>query len=94
MIFKDLLEFFEIEDNFPEYLLVESFNEVFLEGELIKEDNNYRIVVKTRQSVTHSMHIHPDGEFPVKVMSELPSGKLNGVKFGQTKDDLTYIDKF
>ena len=93
MIFKELLEHFEIEDDFPDYLLYESFNEVFLDGDLSQDDNNYKIVIKTRQDVVHSMYINPDGEFPVKVMSELPNGKLNGIKFGQTKDELTFINE-
>lgn len=93
MIFKELLAHFDIDENFPEYLLDESFNEVFLEGDLSKMDNSYKIVVKTRQNVIHSMYINPDDDFPVKVMSELPNGKLNGIKFGCTKNDLAFIDE-
>ena len=92
MIFKDLLNHFSIDESFPEYLLDESFNEVFLDGDLSRTDNNYKITIKTRQNVVHTMYINPDGDFPVIVMSELPNGKLNGIKFGHTKDDLTFID--
>lgn len=92
MIFKDLLDYFDIAETFPDYLLDESFNEVFLDGDLSKTDNNYKIVVKTRQNVTHMLYINPNDDFPVIVMSELPTGKLNGIKFGKTKDDLTFIN--
>lgn len=93
MIFKELLEHFEIDDNFPDYLMDESFNEIFLEGDLSREDYGYKISIRTRQNVTHSMYIAPDSDFPLKVMSELPGGKLNGIKFGRSKDDLTFINK-
>lgn len=92
MFFKDLLNHFNISENFPDYLLDESFNEIFLEGDLSKTDKDYKITVKTRQNVTHTMYISPDGDFPVIVMSELPNGKLNGIKFGHKKDDLTFIN--
>lgn len=93
MIFKELLDYFGIEESFPDYLLEQTFNKVFLEGEFTKVDNNYKIVVKTRQNVTHQMFIKPDEEYPVIIMSELPNGLLNGMKFGQTKDDEVYINE-
>ncbi len=93
MIFKDLLEYFGIEESFPDYLLEQSFNKVFLDGEFSKENNNYKIVVTTRQNVTHQMFIKPDEEYPVIIMSELPNGSLNGMKFGQTKDDEVFINE-
>lgn len=93
MIFKDLLEYFGIEESFPDYLLEQTFNKVFLEGEFTKVDNNYKIVVTTRQNVTHQMFIKPDEEYPVIIMSELPNGSLNGMKFGQTKDDEVFINE-
>ena len=93
MIFKDLLEYFNIEESFPDYLLEQTFNKVFLDGEFSKEDNNYKIVVTTRQNVTHQMFIKPDEEYPVIIMSELPNGSLNGMKFGQTKDDEIFINE-
>lgn len=93
MIFKDLLEYFNIEESFPDYLLEQTFNKVFLDGEFSKENNNYKIVVTTRQNVTHQMFIKPDEDYPVIIMSELPNGSLNGMKFGQTKDDEIFINE-
>ena len=93
MIFKDLLEYFNIEESFPDYLLEQTFNKVFLDGEFSKEGNSYKIVVTTRQNVTHQMFIKPDDDYPVIIMSELPNGSLNGMKFGKTKDDEVYINE-
>ena len=81
MILKDLLNHFDINEDLPEYLLEQTFNEVFLEGKLTKENNNYKIVVKTRQDVTHQMFIKSEDEFPIIIISELPNGLLNGMKF-------------
>lgn len=92
MILKDLLNHFDIEDNLPDYLLEQSFNEVFLDGDFSKTDNNYKIAVKTRQNVTHQMFIMPGDEYPVVIMSELPNGNLNGMKFGQSQGDVKYIN--
>ena len=92
MILRDLLKHFNIEESFPEYLLEQSFNKVFLDGELSKSDNNYKIVVKTRQDVIHQLFLKPDEDYPVIVLSELPSGLLNGMKFGLTEDDVAYIN--
>ena len=74
MILKDLLDYFNIEDNLPDYLL------------------NYSIEVTTRQKVTHQMHIRPNDEFPVIIISRLPNGNLNGMKFGQNDGDEKFID--
>ncbi len=93
MILKDLLNYFDIEESFPDYLLEQSFNEVFLDGDLSKSDNNYKIVVKTRQDVTHQMFLKPNDEYPVIIMSELPNGSLNGMKFGQSEGDVNYINE-
>ncbi|MBQ6511858.1 hypothetical protein [Methanobrevibacter sp.] len=93
MILRDLLKHFNINESFPDYLLDESFNEVFLDGDLSKTDNSYKIEIKTRQDVIHTMYLNPDDDFPVKVMSKLPSGKLNGIKFGHEKDDLTFVNE-
>ena len=93
MILKDILNHFEINVNLPDYLLDESFNKVFLDGDLSKNDNLYKITIKTRQDVTHNMFIRPDNEFPIIIMSELPNGRLNGMKFGQTKSDVEYINE-
>ena len=93
MILRDLLKHFDIEESFPDYLLEQSFNKVFLDGELSKSDNNYKIVVKTRQDVIHQLFLKPDEDYPVIVLSELPSGLLNGMKFGRTEDDVAYINK-
>lgn len=93
MILKDLLDYFKIEEEFPEYLLNQSFNKIFLEGEFTKKDNNYEIVITTRQNVTHHMYLKPDDDFPVVIMSELPNGSLNGMKFGQSEDEVAYINE-
>ena len=93
MILKDLLDYFNIEDNLPDYLLEQPFNEVFLDGEFEKTDNTYKIEVTTRQDVTHQMFIRPEDEFPLTIMSVLPNGNLNGMKFGQNKGDVTYINE-
>ncbi len=93
MIFQEILEYFNIEESFPDYLLDQTFNQVFLDGELSKIDNHYKIVVTTRQDVTHQMFIKPQEDYPVVIMSILPNGNLNGMKFGQTKDDVEYINK-
>ena len=93
MILKDLLEYFNIEESFPDYLLEQSFNKVFLDGDFSKENNNYKIVVKTRQGVTHQMFLNPNEDYPVIILSELPNGLLNGMKFGRTEDDVAYINK-
>ena len=92
MILRDLLKHFNIEESFPDYLLEQSFNKVFLDGELSKSDNNYKIVVKTRQDVTHQLFLKPGEDYPVIVLSELPNGLLNGMKFGLTEDDVAYIN--
>lgn len=93
MILKDILNHFNIEENFPDYLLEQTFNKVFLDGELSRDNNQYKIVVKTRQNVIHQMFLKPYEEYPIIIMSELPNGKLNGMKFGQTEQDVLYINK-
>lgn len=93
MIFDDLLNHFNIQEEFPQYLLNQRLNEVFLDGELFKIDKNYKIVVKTRQNVTHQLIIKPNDEYPLTVLSELPNGSLNGMKFGIIDGDVTYINK-
>ena len=93
MILKDLLDYFNIEDNLPDYLLQQPFNEVFLDGDFEKTDDTYKIEVTTRQDVTHQMFIRPEDEFPLTIMSVLPNGNLNGMKFGQNKGDVTYINE-
>ena len=92
MIFRDLLEHFAIEESFPDYLLNQTFNKVFLDGKLTNEGNCYKIVITTRQDVTHQMFIRPDDEYPVAVLSRLPNGSLNGMKFGRTSDDEVFIN--
>ena len=93
MILKDLLDYFNIEDNLPDYLLEQPFNEVFLDGDFEKTDDTYKIEVTTRQDVTDQMFIRPEDEFPLTIMSVLPNGNLNGMKFGQNKGDVTYINE-
>ena len=83
MILRELLDHFEIEADLPDYLLNQPFNEVFMDGEVTLKDDSYEIVVTTRQDVTHQMFIRPGDEFPVIIMSELPNGLLNGMKFPQ-----------
>lgn len=92
MILEDLLKHFNISESFPDYLLCQTFNEVFLEGNLSKQDNTYKIAVRTRQDVTHQMFLKPDDEYPVVILSELPNGSLNGMKFGQKESDVVYIN--
>ena len=94
MILKELLDYFSIEVNLPPYLLEESFNEVFLKGDFFFFFNFYKIVVKTQKNVTHTMIIKPDSDFPVTVMSELPNGLLNGMKFGLKKGEVAYTNEF
>ncbi len=93
MILKDLLDYFKIDESFPDYLLEQSFNKVFLDGDLSKTDDSYKIAVKTRQDVTHQMFLKLQEDYPVIILSELPNGSLNGMKFGLTKEDVVYINK-
>ena len=93
MILRDLLKHFNIGESFPEYLLAHPFNRVFLEGELSESENTYKIAVTTRQDVTHQMFLRPGDDYPLIILSELPSGKSNGMKFGLTEDDVTYISR-
>lgn len=92
MIFRDILNHFDIDGEFPEYLLDQSFNRIFLDGNLIAEGDTYRIEITTRQNVTHRLYINPNDEFPVTVLSELPNGSLNGMKFGKSSKDVKYIN--
>lgn len=39
------------------------------------------------------MFLKPDDDFPVVIMSELPNGFLNGMKFGRTEGDVAYVNK-
>lgn len=93
MILKDVLNHFDIREDFPDYLLEQTFNKIFLEGDFSRIDNIYKIVVTTRQGVTHQMFLKPNEDYPVIIMSELPNGLLNGMKFGRTQDDVAYINK-
>jgi hypothetical protein len=92
MILKDLMDYFDITANLTDYLLKHPFNEVFLDGDLTMDGNDYMIEVTTRQNVTHQMHIRPNDEFPVIIMSKLPNGNLNGMKFGQNEGDEKFVD--
>ena len=91
MILRELLDHFNIRDEFPEYLYDQTFNKVFLDGDLTKLENNYRIAVTTRQDVTHQMFLRPDDDYPLAILSVLPNGKENGMKFGHTQGDVKYI---
>ena len=94
MILEDVLRHFHIDGEFPDYLMNQTFNEVFLNGNLTKEGNAYKIEITTRQDVTHQMILRPDDEYPVVIMSRLPNGSQNGMKFGLEKDDVIYISEF
>lgn len=94
MQLKDILEHFKIEIELPDYLFEESFNRVFLDGSLEKTNDSYKISIKTRQNVTHNMIIAPNDASPLTIISELPNGHLNGMKFGQNKGDVQYINQF
>ncbi len=93
MILTELLSHFQIDVELPDYLLNQTFNEVFLDGDLTKNDNDYKIVVRTRQDVTHMMFIKPEEEFPIIIMSELPNGLLNGMKFSKSEGEGIPISK-
>jgi hypothetical protein len=93
MILRDLMDYFDIREDLPDHLLNQTFNKVFLDGDLSRQDNNYKIAVKTRQNVTHMMFIKPDEEFPLIIMSELPNGLLNGMKFGRNIGEEIPINK-
>ena len=93
MILKDLFNHFGIEEDLPDHLLNHRFNEVFLDGELKSKDNNHEIVVTTRQNVTHMMFIKTNEEFPLIILSELPNGLLNGIKFGRNPGEEIPINK-
>ena len=93
MILKNLLNHFHIDVELPDYLLDESFNEIFKDGDLSKKYNSFEISIKTRQNVTHHMFINSDEEYPLIIISELPNGSLNGMKFGQSKGDVKYINE-
>ena len=93
LILRELLEYFDINESFPDYLLNQSFNKVFLEGNLSKQNETYKIVVKTRQDVIHQIFLKPDEDYPLIVLSELPNGSLNGMKFGQNENDVVYINQ-
>jgi hypothetical protein len=71
----------------------QTFNEVFLDGKLSVSDGSYEIAVRTRQDVTHHLFLNPNDEFPVTVISELPSGAVNGMKFGRTEGDVKYVSE-
>ena len=91
MILKDLLTYFKLDIKLPEYLYGESFNEVFLEGNLIKKENAYEITIETRKDVIHTMIIDPLDDYPVTIISTLPNGKINGTQFGKTEGDLKFV---
>lgn len=92
MILKELLDYFDIEGEFPEYLLAHPFNKIFLDGDLTSENGSYKVAVTTRQNVTHQMFLRPGDEYPLVILSELPNGSLNGMKFAQNENDVKYIN--
>ena len=44
-------------------------------------------------SILQPMFLKPNEEYPVIIMSELPNGSLNGMKFGQSEGDVSYINE-
>lgn len=91
MILRELLDYFNIKTDLPDYLYDESFNEVFLKGELKKENDKYIIVAETQKDVIHTMIINPSDDYPVIISSELSNGRTNGIKFSKTEGSLVYI---
>lgn len=91
MILKELLDYFNLEIDLPQYLYEETFNEVFMKGKLSNINDIYKITVKTQKDVIHTMIIDSDDNYPVTILSELPNGRTNGTKFGQSSGDLVYI---
>lgn len=91
MILKELLDYFNLEIDLPQYLYEETFNEVFMKGNLSKINDIYKIAVKTQKDVIHTMIIDSDDNYPITILSELPNGRTNGTKFGQSSSDLVYI---
>ena len=91
MNLKELIDYFNLEINLPEYLYEETFNKVFMKGKLSKVGDIYKITVKTQKDVIHIMIIDSNDKYPVIILSELPNGRTNGTKFGQRNGDLVYI---
>ena len=93
MIFQDVLNHFNITGDFPDYILNQTFNKVFLDGDLEVNNSSYKISITTRQNVTHQMFIDEGNEFPVIILSKLPNGRLNGVKFPKNSEEVVYINQ-
>ena len=91
MILKEILDYFEISVDLPDYLYKQNFSDVFLKGKLTTVENTYKIVIVTQKDVTHTMLISPDDDYHLTVTSLLPNNSENGIKFGKTKDELKYI---
>lgn len=91
MIFEDLLNYFNLDIELPEYLYEEEFNDVFKKGDFKKENGKYIIIIETTKDVVHSMIIDPSDDYPVTISSRLPNGKTNGTGFGRKKGDLKFI---
>ena len=91
MILRDLLSHFNIEVSLPDYLYEETFNEVFMKGEVSKTADTYKIIIETQKDVTHTMIINQNSDYPVVISSLLPNGRKNGIKFGQIKGDLKFF---
>lgn len=43
MILRELLNYFKLDIELPAYLYDESFNEVFLKGNLVKKNNSFKL---------------------------------------------------
>ena len=75
MIFKDVLNHFNIKGDFPDYILNQTFNEVFLEGDLEVNNNSYKISITTRQNVTHQMFIDDSNNQQKITLEQLSAGE-------------------
>ena len=91
MILRELLNYFKLDIELPAYLYDESFNEVFLKGNLVKKINSYEISIETRKDVIHTMIISPLDDYPITIVSTLPNGKTNGTRFGKSEGNLNFI---
>lgn len=91
MILKEILNHFKIETKLPDYLYEQNFNDVFIKGDLTKNEDIHKITILTQKNIIHTMIINPHDDYPLIVTSTLPNNTKNGIKFGKNKKDLKYI---
>lgn len=91
MILKEIIKHFKIKTDLPDYLYNQNFNDIFIKGELTRNEDIYKITILTRKNITHAMTINPNDDYPLTVSSTLPNNTKNGIKFGKNKNDLKYI---